>query len=132
MRTKRFVMGVILGVSLAVAGGRVEAKDKAFHAHFAGTTTNKDDFSFPGTSGAGYTTVAGKSTLGEYTAQMVEDFEPNSHTCTLPGGGSGVELVAIGEVWVLSFTATGDQLFLTLSPGVQVGCLPTTNGVVAS
>jgi hypothetical protein len=30
-------------------------------------------------------------------------------------------------VWVLSFPATGEQLFLQLGPGVQLGCInPTT------
>src|SRR5262249_19726420 len=53
MRKNRFVIGVVLGMSLAVAAGSVEAKEakeKQFHASFAGTDTYKDDFSFTGTS----------------------------------------------------------------------------------
>jgi hypothetical protein len=52
MRKNKFVIGFVLGVSLAVAGGSVEAKEKPFHASFAGTFTNKADFSFTGTPGA--------------------------------------------------------------------------------
>ncbi len=131
MRKYMFVIGVVMGVSLAVAGGNVEAKEKPFHANFAGIETNKDDLSFTGTSGAGYATVAGKSTLGEYTAQMVGDFEPDGNTCTPPDGSSGVELAGVAEVFVLSFTATGEQLFLTLSPVGQVGCCSDT-GIVCT
>ena len=64
------IMGVAL-VLLAIAGGSVEAKDKPFHASFVGTATNKDDFSFTGTP-ALYLPVAGKSTLGPYTANPVK------------------------------------------------------------
>src|SRR5712691_7533944 len=103
MRKNKFVIGVILGVGLAVAVGSVEAKEKPFHASFVGTFTNKDDFSFTGTPGADYITVAGKSTLGQYTAQLVAQLSPDGNTCPLPGGGSGVELVFVGEVIVLSF-----------------------------
>src|SRR5437870_4344389 len=60
MHKKKFIIGVILGIGLAVVAGRVEAKDKPFHARFAGIDTNKDDFSFTGT-GASHITVAGKS-----------------------------------------------------------------------
>ena len=126
MRKYRFVIGLALGIGLAVAVGNVEAKDKPFHASFAGTITNKDDFSFTGTPGS-YTNVAGKSTLGPYTAQSVFETPLDGKTCTLPSGGSGVEVVVTGEVFVLSFAATAEQLFLTLSPSGQLACVdPTT------
>src|SRR4051794_33582668 len=102
MRKHRFVIGLVLGMSLAVAGSRLEAKEKSFHASFAGISTNKDDFSFTGTPGF-YNTVAGKSTLGHYTAQLVVEDPPDGKTCALPSGGSGVEFVFVGEVVVLSF-----------------------------
>jgi hypothetical protein len=124
MRKQRFVIGMILGIGLTVAVGSVEAKDKEFHADFAGLDTNKDDFTFPGgTPGAEYATVAGQSTLGQYMAQAVGKFQPDDKTCTPPGGGSGVETVGVDEVWVLSFPATGEQLFLRLAPGVQLACI---------
>jgi hypothetical protein len=128
MRTNRFVIGVVLAASLAMARGSVEAKEEHFHAQFAGIDTNKDDFTFPdGPPGAQYADVAGKSTLGKYTAQAVGASELDNKTCTPPGGGSGVEAVLVDEVWVLSFPATGEQLFLQLGPGVQLGCInPTT------
>ena len=127
MRKPRFVIGIVLGIGLTVAGGSVEARDKSFHAHFAGTNTNKDDFSFPGTSGVAYITVAGKSTLGPYTAQAVSAWQLDNKTCTPPGGGSGVEIAGVAEVFALSFIATGEQLFLNLSPG-QLGCCSATGG----
>jgi len=129
MRKNKFVIGLVLGVGLAVAGGSVEAKEKPFHASFAGTCANKDDFSFTGTPGV-YCTVAGKSTLGPYTAQVVAEIPPDGTTCTLPGGGSGVEFVFVGEVFVLSFAATEEQLFLNLSPSVTShACFDPTTGV---
>ncbi|HEV8717546.1 MAG TPA: hypothetical protein VGX03_32585 [Candidatus Binatia bacterium] len=129
MRKKRFVIGLVMGIALAVAGGSVEARDKSLHASFAGTATNKDDFSFAGTP-AFYNTFAGKSTLGQYTGQLVVELQPDGNPCTVAGGGSGVEFVFVGEVVVLSFAAKGKQLFLNLSPGVAShGCLDPTTGV---
>ena len=131
MRTNRFVMGAVLGVSLAVAWGRVEAKEKPFHASFAGINTSKDDFSFLGEPEVGYITVAGKSTLGEYTAQGVGYFAPDGKSCTPPEGGSGVELTGVAEVFILSFIATGEQLFLHLSPSaLNLACLDTEKSVI--
>ena len=115
MRKNKFVIGIVLGIGLVIAGGRVEAKEKQFHARYTGTATNKDDSSFTGPPGS-YATVAGKSSLGEYTTQMVIETSLDGSTCTPPGGGSGVELVFVGEVAVLSFTERGDQLFLKLNP----------------
>src|SRR5262245_46344149 len=98
MRKNQFVIGVVVGIGLTIAVGSVEAKEKPFHAHFTGTSTNKDDFSFTGTPAAGfYNTVAGKSTLGEYTAQLVGEAAPDGNTCALPGSGDGGELVTVGE-----------------------------------
>jgi hypothetical protein len=129
MSKNKLALGLVLGVGLAVAGGSVEAKEKAFHASFAGTFTNKGDFSFTGTPGA-YDTVAGESTLGRYIAQLVVELSPDGQTCPLPDGGSGVELVFVGEVVVLSFAATGEQLFLHLSPSVPSHqCIEPATGV---
>src|SRR5215813_440704 len=114
-------------MGLAVASGSAEAKDKSFHASFAGALLNKDDFSFTGTEGY-YSTLAGKSTLGPYTAQMLVESPPDGHTCPHPSGGSGVEVVVVGEVFVLSFTATGEQLFFTLNPSRQLACLIAWTG----
>jgi len=125
-------------MSLAVAAGSVEAKEakeKQFHASFAGTDTYKDDFSFTGTSGVDYIIAAGKSTLGDYTVQAVEEFQPDGNTCTPPGGGSGgVELVGTEAVYVLSFPERGENLFLHFSPDVTShACLnPDPDTFVAS
>jgi hypothetical protein len=129
MHKSRFVKGIVLGIALAVFAGSVEAREKSFHASFVGTGTNKDDFSFSGVP-AGYSTVAGKSTLGPYTAQLVGENPPDGQTCPLPGGGSGVELVFVGEVVVLSFAEKAEQLFLHLSPSVTShGCFDPATGV---
>lgn len=129
MRKNRFIVGVVLGIGLAVAVGSVEARDKQFHASFVGTDINKDDLSFTGTPAA-YLTVVGKSTLGPYTAQLVVEAPPDGQTCPLPGGSSGVELVFVGEVAVLSFAEREEQLFLRLSPSVTShACFDLTAGV---
>lgn len=131
MDKRRLIKGIVLGMALvAFAGGvEAEAKDKHLHADFTGITTNKDDFSFTGTP-AGYGTVAGNSTLGEYRAQLVFEVPPDNQTCTPPGGGSGIETVFVGEVVVLSFTEREEQLFLHLSPSVTShACFDPTVGV---
>jgi hypothetical protein len=130
MRKNRFVTVVVLGIGLAVAVGSVEAKEKQFHASFAGIITNKDDLSFTGMPGI-YATVAGKSALGDYTAQEAAETSLGGNTCTLPGGGSGVELVVVGEVFVLSFTEKGEQLFLNFNPDGQLACFDLATGVAS-
>jgi hypothetical protein len=136
MRKNHFVLGVVLGMSLAVAAGRVEAKEakeKQFHASFAGTDTYKDDFRFTDTSGVDYIVAAGNSTLGEYTVQAVEEFQPDGHTCTPPGGGSGgMELVGTEAVYVLSFPERGENLFLHFSPDVTSHACLNLDTFVAS
>src|SRR5262245_42777261 len=109
MCKKRFVTGVVLGMGLALAASSIEAREQRFRAHFAGTDTFKGDFSFTGGGSVDYFTIAGNSTLGNYTAQGVFEGQPTGNTCPLPDGGSGVEFAAVDEVFVLSFTATGEQ-----------------------
>jgi len=129
MRKHKFVIGFVVGIGLAVALGSVEAGDRPFKARFAGTCANKDDFSFTGTP-AHSCTVAGKSTQGPFTAQSVGETPADGQTCPLPGGGSGVELAFVGDVTVLSFAATEEQLFLHLSPSVtNRACFDPTTGV---
>jgi hypothetical protein len=119
MRKNQFIIGIILGMGLAMAVSSADAKDKQFHANFAGSDIFTADFSFDGRQpGADDITVTGKSMLGEYTAHAVAEVAPDGNSCTLPGGGSGVELVHVGKVFVLSFAERGENLFLTLSPSV--------------
>ena len=129
MHKNTFFMGIVLGISLTVVVGNVEAKEKPFHASFAGTCTNKDDLSFTGPS-IFHCTVAGKSTRGKYTAQAVVEASPDGNTCTLPDGSSGVQYLFAGEVFVLSFSENGEQLFLDLSSSVTShGCFDTATGL---
>ena len=79
----RFVIGLVLGISLVVAINNVEASEKSFHASFVGTGTSKEDFSFTGTPGS-YITVAGKGTQGPYTAHAVVESPFDGNTCPLP------------------------------------------------
>jgi hypothetical protein len=128
MKHYHLTIGIALVLLLAGAMGNVEARNKQFHASFAGTCANKDDFSFTGEP-AHSCTVAGKSTQGPFTAQSVGEVVPDGLTCPLPGGGSGVGFAFVGDVTVLSFAATQEQLFLHLSPSVtnRVCFDPATN-----
>lgn len=129
MRKNKFIMGVVLGIGLAITVSSVEAKEKPFHASFAGTCTNKDDLSFTGPP-TFHCIVAGKSNRGRYTAQAVVEASPDGEVCTLPDGGSGVQYLFAGEVFVLSFADQGEQLFLDLSSGISShGCFDTVTGL---
>ena len=129
MKHYHLTIGIALVLLLAGAMGNVEARNKQFHASFAGTCANKNDFSFTGTTTAHSCTVAGKSTQGPFTAQSVGEVAPDGLTCPLPGGGSGVGFAFVGDVTVLSFAATQEQLFLHLDPDVtnRVCFDPATN-----
>src|SRR5262249_6212624 len=129
MRKQRFIIGLVVGMGLAIAGASVEAKEKQFHAPFAGTCLSIEGFSYTSTP-ENLCPVAGKSTLGGYTAQLVAELQPDGNTCAVAGGGSGVGLVVRGEDFVLSFTKKGEQLFLHLSPhSTSHACFDPATGV---
>ena len=108
-----------------------------FHATYAGTCTNKDDFSFTGAplfngtnfnSGAlrVFCNFAGNGTHGHFIAQLAADDQPTTSPCTLPGGGPGVKGMVPAWLFILSFEATADQLFLKSTSGTD--CLdPAAN-----
>lgn len=108
-----------------------------FHATMAGSSVNKDDFSFDATplfngmSGAirAYSTIAGDGTHGRYTAQGLFEavFTAPFTLCAQPGGGGGIQSSYKGFVLVMSFNATQDQLFLALSNGSD--CFNPSAGV---
>ncbi|MBI4907434.1 MAG: hypothetical protein HY820_27660 [Acidobacteria bacterium] len=109
-----------------------------FRATISGTCTNKDDFSFTGTP-AGlapgqslriYCVVAGRSTGGFYTAQILAEEQVSSNPCASPGG-PGLEAVVKGYLIVLSFAASEDQLFLKLSSSETNSQCLTAPGTVA-
>ena len=135
---------LLAGAACTVLMGRTAAADdapkalhgqQAFHATIAGTCTNKDDFSFTGTTpgffpGGAFRIhcdVSGKSSLGRYTAQSLAELQVTGNPCVVPGA-DGLEATATGFVLVVSFNATQDQLFLTLGNGSE--CL-TPPGTVA-
>lgn len=129
MRKNILVLGVVLGISLTIATVRAEEKERAFDANFVGSCTNKDDFSFTGPS-IFHCTVTGKSNRGKYSAQAVVEASPDGETCTLPSGGNGVRYLFAGEVFVLSFPGSGDQIFLDLSSSSpSYGCFDTATGL---
>ena len=101
-----------------------------FHAAYAGTCTNKDDFSLTGAplfNGTNYNSgalrvfcnFAGNGTHGEFTGQLVADDQPTTSTCTLPGGGTGGKAVVPAWLFVLSFNERQDQLFLSSNSGTD-------------
>jgi hypothetical protein len=132
MKRHRLPIVVVCAASLCVAASAQErpaviphvSGTQPFHAGIAGTCTNKDDFSFTGTP-AGvapglslriHCVVAGKSTHGEYTAQILAEEQVTATPCT-SGGAGGLEGVVKGYISVLSFAETEDQLFLKGSGG---------------
>src|SRR5215813_1941570 len=93
--------------------------EQPFRATVTGTCTNKDDFSFtglpagltPGSSLRIHCVVAGRSTAGFYTAQILAEEQVTPNACTGPGG-PGLEAVVKAYIIVLSFADGEDQLFL--------------------
>ena len=145
MKLHRFSTVVVCAASLCVAASAQERPDviarvsgnQPFHAGIAGTCTNKDDFSFTGTA-AGlapglalriHCVVAGKSTHGQYTAQILAEEQVTPNPCMTAAGAGGLEAAVKGFIVVLSFAATEDQLFLRLGGG-GTQCL-TAPGTVA-
>jgi hypothetical protein len=144
MKLNRLAIVVGFAASLSGAAFAEEAQKTSlvpgvqpFHANIAGTCTNKDDFSFtatpvglaPGGALRIHCVVAGNSTQGRYTAQILSELLVTATPCTAPGGVAGLLADAKGFVAVLSFVGTDDQLFLKLGSGGSE-CL-TPPGVVA-
>jgi hypothetical protein len=75
---------------------------------------------------ASYINSEGISNAGKFTTQGVNEFAPDGHTCTVPGGvaGAGTEFTLVGEVDVSRFTATGDLLFFKSTPARRVRISP--------
>jgi hypothetical protein len=114
------------------------AGTQPFRAAMTGTCTNKDDFSFtgapaglaPGQSLRVHCVVAGRSTAGFYTAQILAEEQLSANMCSGPSG-PGLEAVVKGYIVVLSFAENEDQLFLKMSSGgTGTQCL-TAPGTVA-
>jgi hypothetical protein len=108
-------------VSLLILGGLVCGSPEAwgttvpFDARFAGTTVTTP-FTFTG--GPGFLlTVTGQSNQGSFDSQFVVEFTPTGNECELRNGDRGQESEFVGEVIVLTFEKSVDQLFLTLQRG---------------
>ena len=148
MKTNRIGTHVFAGaVCVALLCGPAFAQDltlaphiagpQPFHATLAAISTNKDDFAFTttapfnGSSGAirALAMLTGHSTHGAYTGQGVFEaiYTNPVPACTQPGGSGGVEAVYKGFLVVMTFSATGDQLFLALSSGSD--CFNPMTGV---
>jgi hypothetical protein len=88
-----------------------------FDARFAGTTVTTP-FTFTG--GPGFLlTVTGRSNQGAFDSQFVAEFTPTGNECELRNGDRGQESEFVGEVIVLTFEKSVDQLFLTLQRGTS-------------
>lgn len=130
MKNRYFIFGIVTALMLAI-GGISEAGGESFDASFVGTCTRKTDFSYTGVGPGGYCTVAGKSTLGPYIAQLVFEFNLDGKSCTLPNGHTSVETKAVGEDAVLSFPEKSEQLFLRLDPSVtSIACVGASSAQV--
>ena len=108
-------------VSLLILGGLVCGSPEAwgptvpFDARFAGTTVTTP-LTFTG--GPGFLlTVTGQSNQGSFDSQFVVEFTPTGNECELRNGDRGQESEFVGEVIVLTFEKSVDQLFLTLQRG---------------
>jgi hypothetical protein len=87
----------------------------SFHARFAGTTSTSP-FTFTG--GPGFLLiVTGASNKGTFDGQAVVELKPPDTECELRNGERGNESEFAGEVIVLTFETSVDQLFLTLQRG---------------
>ena len=110
-------------VSLLILWGLVFGSPEAwstsvpFDARFAGTTVTTP-FTFTG--GPGFLlTVTGRSNQGAFDGQFVAELTPTGNECELRNGDRGHESEFAGEVIVLTFKESVDQLFLTLQRGTS-------------
>jgi hypothetical protein len=147
MKLNRPLMTIVCTAALSAAAFAQErpattthvSGTQTFRASIVGTCTNKDDFSFTGTqiglmpSGAVriHCVVSGLSTHGEYAAQLLSELHVTSNPCKDPRGAVGAEAVARGYVVVLSFPATGDQLFMAMGTGSSGSECLTPPGTIA-
>ena len=145
MKLHRLPIVLVCAASLWVAASAQErpgviphvSGTQPFHASIAGSCTNKDDFSFTGTPATVapggalriHCVVAGKSTFGQYTAQILAEELVTGNLCLTTAGVGGLEAAVKELIVVMSFSATDDQLFLKLG-GAGPECL-TPLGTVA-
>jgi hypothetical protein len=108
------LMMVIIG-SIAVATPARAGDTKVIKSKESGTAVSANfDFDNPKLSSpAFYVNGAGKSNVGQYTHQGVDELAPDGKTCTVPGGanGAGTEFTLAGDVGVFRLNATGDLFF---------------------
>jgi hypothetical protein len=109
------LMIVIIG-SIAMAQDSAGGKTKVIKSKASGTFVAANlDFDHANlTTPADYINSAGiGNVLGKFTIQGVNEFAPDGHSCTVPGGvaGAGTEFTLVKDVDVLRITATGDLLF---------------------
>jgi hypothetical protein len=106
---------IIVG-SIAVATSAQAGETKVIKSKASGTfvATNLDFDHVNLSTPAEYINSAGiGNVLGKFTVQGVNEFAPDGHSCTVPGGvaGAGTEFTLVDDVDVLRITATGDLLF---------------------
>ncbi len=105
----------LLGLIVAFAGAA--SQEKPFQATFAGSLVNKSDFSYTDvvtdSSSTGF--FQGKSTLGNFTAQLVTTAGATGKDCAGANNAKGAEGRMKGSAYIFTFNDTGDQLFLQLN-----------------
>jgi hypothetical protein len=100
-----------------------------FRATVTGACTNKDDFSFtgipaglaPGQSLRIFCVVTGRGTHGQFLAHILAEEQVTPTGCMTPAGAPGLLAAVKGFVMVISFSATDDQIYLSLSPTAAPG-----------
>ena len=117
---------VAFGFFLIAVAFPAEAGTKVLKSKLSGSfvSTNFDfnhsHLSTPATTSNG----AGTGTAGKFTFQGVFEAAPDARTCTVSGGvaGAGTKFTLVGDVVVVRFSDSGDQMFLkgtSLTPCVD-------------
>jgi hypothetical protein len=106
---------IIIG-SIAVATSAQAGETKVIKSNASGSFVAANlDFDHANlTTPAEYINSAGiGNVLGKFTEQGVNEYAPDGHSCTVPGGvaGAATEFALVADVDVLRITATGDLLF---------------------
>jgi hypothetical protein len=118
------LVGVCVGLMMVITGsiavatnaeaGETETKVIKSKASGSFVAANLDFDHANLSTPAEYINSAGiGNVLGKFTVQGVNEFAPDGHRCTVPGGvaGAATEFTLVDDVDVLRITATGDLLF---------------------
>jgi len=126
MRVNRLVLGLAMGLVMAVTIGSAGAEERAFTQKFSGSfLTTQIDTNGDGVK-ARFGLAAGKSSdLGTILFQIVTELSPLSSATTCPTGNLESEFV--GGHGIIRENKKGSLLFIEAGPGGQYCLDPTTD-----